>query len=285
MAEFQVPAGMVACTTFGSVTSETAQAWGDMRARAMEINLKNVLFQYVHGVLVDKARNEAVRQMLAHQNPKFEWLCYFDGDMLFDPRILEMLLATAYNDAKWADVIGGYCQLRGEPYLPTIDTGTGTWESWDANVGLAEVIRTGGACLLVKRHVFERMEYPWFGVRPVPRALDIMAELDNFARCKLDGKNPFAHMTEWQALLKAAAEDASRNRQVTDNTPGWEYSTVGEDSNFCDRSKALGFRIVVNTHAVCGHVDKKVIWPKDHIEAMKKMAQQRRLVAGITNGS
>lgn len=277
----EIPPGMVAITTFGSVRAETAQSLGDMRARAMELGLKNINWCMIHGGLVDKARNESVRQMLCHK-PKLEWLLFLDGDMVFGPALLELMLNTAFGTHKWADIVGGYAQLRGEPFLPTIDTGTGTWEFVDANTGVYEVIRTGGACALTKRHVYERMEYPWYGTRPTPRALDMLLEIDNFARCKLDGKNPFADMKEWDALLNAAAEEAGKQRTVTDGTPGWEYGVVGEDSNFADHAKALGFRIVVNTHAVLGHVDKKVISHDDMVQAKRKMEKQHRLLAGVT---
>ena len=85
------------------------------------------------------------------------------------------------------DVLGAYCPLRGSLALPTIDTGTGTWESWYPGSGVIEAMRTGAAFLLCKRHVFEKLQDPWFRMRVPARPIDFMAEVDNWARMKFDG--------------------------------------------------------------------------------------------------
>jgi hypothetical protein len=241
---------------------------------------------------VDKARNEAAKQMLANGNLKY--LMFFDADMNAHPDFIQRMLMTAFvqqwQDAQgnvwggtpWADVIGAWCPLRGAPYLPTIDTGTGTWEPTDTGDGPKEVIRTGAACVLMKRHVFERLEYPWYGVRPAPRAIDVFVEIDNFARCKMDGKNPLREHPAWDVLETAAKQDAatqrSRGQQGLANT----ISSVGEDSNFCDRVRAAGMRIVVNTDIVIEHMERRPITAADHNKAMRESERVVRLAAGIT---
>jgi hypothetical protein len=234
------------------------------------LNVHNLQWYVVPGHLVDKARNEAVQQMLADKDAA--WLWFIDADMQFDATIMDEIFATSFASCTWADIVGAWCPLRGEPYLPTIDTGTGTWESVAPRDGPKEVIRTGAACVLIKRRVYEKMQPPWYGVRPAPRALDVMYELDNFANIKFDGKNPLTKTKEWQQLLKCAAEEGGAQNS---------YSTVGEDSSFCDRAKALGFRIVVQTNAVCNHVDKRIIKPEDHLDAMKERRTRIRAAAGI----
>lgn len=277
----EVPAGVLAITTWGMIRAETAQALIDLRGYNDTQGIRNIHYTFVSGGLVDRARNEAARQMLM-ANPRREYLMFIDADMHFKPDIMAQILYTAYALCPWADAVGGYAQLRGAPYLPTIDTGTGTWESHDAGVGPREVIRTGSACILIKRHVFERMEFPWYGVRPAPRPLDMLAEVDNYARCKFDGKNPLYGDT-WFRLEKAAREDADgQRRNQTAQIPGGTMGSVGEDSNFCDRMKALGLRIVVQTDAVAEHVDIKVIGPQDHMEAIQKGEQYARLAIGLT---
>jgi glycosyltransferase involved in cell wall biosynthesis len=271
---------MVCITTHGTIQAETAEAFAEMRALAVAEGLKNVVWRFVHGGLVDKARNEAARNLLAHQ-PRLEWILFLDGDMLFEPQLVKQMLLTAYNEADWASIVGGYCQLRGTPNLPTIDTGTGTWEPIEAATGLYEAIRTGAACMLVKRIVFETLNFPWFGIRIVPRPLDALLEVDNYARCKLDGKNPFFEHEDWSKLLVAARQDAYNQRSVTDGVPGWEYHTVGEDSGLSDRAKAAGFRIVVNSNVIVGHVDKKVIRPEDLTKGMQEMRREMALAAGV----
>jgi hypothetical protein len=140
-----------------------------------------------------------------------------------------------------------------------------------------EVIRTGAACALIKRKVFETMEYPWYGTRPAPRAIDIITELDNYARIKFDGNNPFAECEEWDLLAQCAMEDAANRPR--DNVS--EYHTVGEDSNLCDKARALGFRIIVQTNAVCVHIDRKKITPQDHIKAMRERRKASDAAVGV----
>jgi hypothetical protein len=277
---FEAPAGMFCITTTGSVIDSTMQSYSDLRSFNDRNGLVNIVYQPIRATLVDKARNDAVRTMLANAN--LQYLIFLDGDMEWRPELVMQMLQTAYQQVPHADIVGGWCPLRGEPYLPTIDTGTGTWESTLPGQGPIEVIRTGGACLLIKRHVLEKMQAPWFGVRNSPRSLDTLLEFDNFARIKFDGRNPFTKLPEWAQLEGCAADEATRYRQAHPvDTAGSQFSSVGEDSNFADKCRALGFRIFVQTNVVCGHVDRKVIQPSDHIDAMKKLRRQENLACGI----
>jgi hypothetical protein len=269
--QIAIPPGMVCITTHGHIAGQTAQMWSDMRSHAEKNGLHNVLWAIVPGTLVEKARNDAVRQMLGAQG---QWLLYIDGDMTFTPDSLQRILVTAYGSHPWADCVGGYCSLRGELALPTMDTGTGTWESIYPGRGVVEVMRTGAAFLLVKRHVFDRLREPWFRVRQPMRVLDAIAEIDNFARIKMDGRNLLRNLPgrPWETLETLAAQEAT-----TDFHPG----EVGEDSGFCDRVKLAGFRIVVDTNIEVGHLDTKVVNWKTHQEAMDKLALQWRQAVGV----
>lgn len=280
-----VPPGALAVTTWGMLTVETSAALVEMRGFNERSGIKDVLYTFVAGGLVDRTRNESVRQMLMARlaGQPLGWIVFLDADATFQPDVLDKLLHTAYALVPWADAVGAWCPLRGKPFLPTIDTGTGTWEPHDVNCGPLEVIRTGAHCILIKRHVYERMAFPWYGVRPAPRALDVMTEMDNYARCKLDGKNPLRETTAWAQLEKAAAEDAQMQHMRGHNTRIEQLSAVGEDSNFADKMRALGFRIVVNTDIVTGHVDRKVIGWEDHRDAMAEIRANQRLVQGVTS--
>ena len=189
----QVPAGLFVCTTYGSIKQQTAQAIWELRSYSEKQGLINVGWAMVPGALVEKARNDAVRTMLnSFRDPngvsQAQWICFCDADMVPAPQALHQLLSTAYGSHPWADVVGAYCNLRGDLALPTIDTGTGTWESHFPGRGVLEVIRTGAAFVLCKRHVFDRIPAPWFRIRVPARPLDFMAEVDNWARMKLNGK-------------------------------------------------------------------------------------------------
>ena len=276
----QIPPGLFVVTTYGHITMDTAQCMLDMRGFNSAQGLNNIHYQLVPGSLVDKARNDSVRMLLG--NTAWQYLIFMDGDMTFAPDVVQQLLVTAYAQTPWADAVGAYCQLRGKPYLPTIDTGTGTWEPTDARIGPIEVIRTGAACILVKRHVFEKMEYPWYGIRASGRPLDTLMELDNYARCKMDGTNPLRDTPAWATLERCAQQDASAQRlNPAAQTPGGMYNVVGEDSNFADKMRGLGFRIVVQTDAVCGHLERNVITPEQHNEVMRAAELTTKQAVGI----
>ena len=273
--QFQVPTpGMVVVTTYGAVQSETVQALMEMRSYTEQNGVPAILWRMVGGALVDKARNEAVRMMLREN---CQWLLMADADMTWGKEHLLRLLQTAYATHPWADVVGAYCPLRGDLALPTIDTGTGTWESHFPGSGVLEVMRTGGAFLLTKRHVFERMPDPWFKMRvPYGRWVEMLADFDNVCRIKFDGRNPFrdGQPETWEKLERCVREDPS-------TVPGnFVPVEVGEDSGFCDAVKLAGMRIVVDTDTVCGHIDRKVIGPDDHKKAISQMKKDQRLMVG-----
>lgn len=272
--QIQIPPGILCVTTYGSIRQETAQALLELRSASEKNGLSNVAYVMMPGTLVEKARNEAVRQML---RAGAGWLCFVDGDMQFAPDSLHRLLATAYGELPHADVVGAYCPLRGDLALPTIDSGTGTWESWFPGSGVVEVMRTGAAFLLVKRHVFEGLKDPWFRMRVPARPVDFLAEVDNFLRCRFDGRNPLRGLpgAEWEKAEKAAQEDPS---VVAEQFVPVE---VGEDSGFCDRARNAGFRIFVNTDIVCGHVDTKITSWQDHKKALAQMETTNLQCVGV----
>lgn len=278
--QVEIPAGFVALTTWGQVTAESAQSLVDTVRYNEQQGLKNLHYSFVQGSLVDKARNEAATQMLRH--PAMKYVLFLDCDMIWAPNTIHGLLVTAFALSPWADLVGAWCPLRGKPYMPTIDPGSGTWESILPGNGPMEVIRTGSAAILVKRHVYEAMEAPWYGVRPAPRPLDVMTELDNYARCKFDGENPFRKLAEWDRLEMCARQDAQSQRgNAALQVPGGFFGSVGEDSNFCDKARALGFRVVVNTDIVVQHMEKRPITPEDHVAAMKENEKLARLAVGM----
>ena len=271
--QIQIPSGMVCVTTFGMITQQTTQCLLNARSFSEKQGLQNIQWLMIPGSLVEKARNEAVRQMLRAGHG---WLLFVDGDCTFDENAIIAMLQSAYGEMPAADAIGAWCPLRGELALPTIDTGTGTWESHYPGSGILPVMRTGGAFLLVKRHVFEAMKDPWFRMRVPARPMDFLGEVDNWLRIKFDGQNPFRNYGDyWQRAEKAAQDDPSI---VVENFVPVE---VGEDSGFCDRAKLAGFNLFVNTNIACGHVDQKVLNWGDHKRAMEDAAKWQRLACGL----
>lgn len=284
----EIPPGRICVTSYGSIQVETAESLLQMARHAEQIGLHAITWSFVSGTLVDRARNDAAIQFMQSAQPQEEWLWFIDGDMLFQPQLIEVMLKTAFIDLPQADILGGYCNLKGAPYLPTIDRGSGSWEAHDAKIGPVSVIRTGAACLLIKRHAFDRIKYPWFGVFPASEPLEMLAEVDGFARRHYDGRNPLVG-SEWDKLTEIAGGDSKKTkwattdggRSFTAGSPHARYSTVGEDSNFCDRAKAVGLNIFVQTDAVVHHIDRKVIGPDDHQRAINEGRESQRELIGV----
>lgn len=274
MTEISVPSGIVCTTHWGLVTAESAQCLSDTRSHCEEQGLKNVSWVMIAGALVDKARNEAVRGML---NSQAQWLLMIDADMVWPRESVLQLLSTAYGTHPQYDVLGAYCTLRGPLSLPTMDTGTGTWESHYPGQGVVSVMRTGAAFMLIKRHVAEKVPDPWFALRVPQKPLDSIAEVDNFCRTIFDGQNPFRGLPSqsWEAMEQAAATHHS-------NEGPWIPAEVGEDSSFCDRVKAAGFQIGVQTDIVTRHLDREYKDWTHHRRAMDEKTKQDRLLSGFT---
>lgn len=275
MSDLSIPAGMICTTTWGSVTGGMLKSWMEARSFSEKQGLVNCAWEVVPGTLVEKARNDAVRQALGRGA---QWLLMIDGDAQFAPEAILQLLQTAYGPLGAAmDVVGAYCTLKGDPALPTMDTGTGTWESLFPGEGPKEVMRTGAAFLLVKRHVFERLPDPWFRMRVPARPVDFMAEVDNWARMKCHGENPFRNLPGlvWERLEDLAKNDPSA-------TPGkFVPFEVGEDSGFCDRVRNAGMRIFVDTNVVVRHIDTTVRGPEDHKKFIEGQQRQHRQLCGL----
>lgn len=272
----EIPPGVCAVTTFGVIRQETVTSLLETRSFSEKQGLVNVQWIQFPGTLVEKARNDACRHLL--RNPAAQWLLFMDADMVWAPDNLLQMLQTAYVVAPAIDVLGAYCPLRGDLALPTIDTGTGMWESgWFPGQGPIDVMRTGAAFLLIKRHVLEALKDPWFRIRPQNRPIHFMAEVDNFARIKFDGKNPFRDLPNhaWERLEQCAVDDPSI---VAEQFIPIE---VGEDSGFCDRAKNAGFRIAVQTDIAIGHVDTRVLSWQHHKEALDKIATQALQCCGV----
>lgn len=256
----------------GTVTPQFAVALSNLRSYNDRTGFHNIEYKIQHAVLVENGRDSLVRHTL-EQN--YDYLLQIDADAApFDPAALQSLLQTAFIDYSHLDVVGGYCQLRGEPHLPTIDTGTGRWEEHYPGEGILPVIRTGAHFLLCKRSAFEGIVGPWFRSRQTVSPVRAMRELDSFARINYMGKNPLAQHEEWQNLLELASQQ-----------PREPVQSVGEDSSFCDLLRAHGKNIAVDTDLVVGHVTDKILLPQDFRDKMQQSLLQQKQLLGVAGTS
>jgi hypothetical protein len=224
-------------------------------------------YKRLPATLVESGRDAAIAHALQYN---YDAVLQIDADMSpFQPNAMAHLLEQLFVNVPAADAIGAYCNLKAPPFLPTIDTGTGTWENHYPGGGVTEVIRTGGAFLMAKTSAFRKFGPPWFRTKISNKPLDALVNVDNFARCKLSGKNPFYDSADWLSLMMTAREAG----------PG--ESGIGEDSGFCDRLRAAGGHIFVDTDIVVGHVGKEVIDWRKHKEAMDKREEVARQAVGV----
>lgn len=261
------------CTV--NLTGQVESAYADSILLAMQHcereGFKKLEWGTQNAMLVESGRDEAVHHALRNN---YDYIVQIDGDAAPLPvDVVPRLVYDAFIAKPESDMVGAYSQLKAPPYLPTIDTGTGTWETHFPGQGIVEVIRTGGHCFVLKTGVpgvgARRFGPPWFRTRQAMSPVRAMADVDNFARIKLDGRNPFSDTLEWGTLLAAARGNSP---MPTD---------VGEDSGFCDAMRAAGGRIFVDTDLVTGHITRKVIQWSDLKEAMDKRQRSVRLACGI----
>lgn len=267
-AQLKALRGMVAtvCTT-GTVEPSFSEHMTEMRAHAERSGFHSVEWRIVEAKLVESGRDEACAHALSEG---YEWIMQIDADAApFPPNALQVLLQNAYVDIPSASAVGAYANLKQPPYLPTIDTGTGTWEERYPGEGILRVIRTGGHFLLTKTSALRMFGPPWFRTRVAPTALRAMAEVDGYARQHFDGRNPLASVPEWNELRTHAS-----------NVPAQAHS-VGEDSGFCDALTAAGGEIYVNTDLVVGHVGKRVISAQDLRGAVMERRRLFSLACGV----
>lgn len=110
------------------------------------------------GSAIHGQRNRICRQ----RTPQDEWVFFMDDDMVLEPDTLVRLLA--HN----VPIVGGLYLTRHPPYISAAG-----WKNPDGTARLlsaddmhsgrlVEVDWVGTGCLLIRREVFEALEYPWF---------------------------------------------------------------------------------------------------------------------------
>jgi len=273
--ELRALPGLVATTiTSGIVQPEYAQALSDLRSVNDRAGFWAIEYRPFYALFVAIGRDAICAHALKHD---YKWILMVDADAApFPEESLLHMLRLGFIDIPWTDVISAYCQQKGSPFCPTIDTGTGTWERHFPGSGVLEVIRTGGHFLFIKQSALRRFGPPWFQPRTAPDAAETMADFDNLCRRNFDGHNPFSATPDYRRLEEEVVE--GERRRVSGEG---EANVVGEDSGFCDGLTAAGGRIAVDTSIVVGHIDKKIILPKDFKDAIEELERKKRLTVGV----
>lgn len=107
----------------------------------------DVTYDFRIRCLIYSARNKLSKRVI---DEDFDYLFFVDDDMTFKPDTLKKLI----SDDK--DVVTGLCFMRGKPHRPALYDKDCNYIDSIKN-GLFEVGYCGGACLLIKREVLERV--------------------------------------------------------------------------------------------------------------------------------
>lgn len=260
---------VAAISLTGSITPAFARCFMEMRSYMERNGMTKIEYEPgKYGLHLESARDDVCLHALKQG---YDWVLQVDADATFPPETLHRLLEQAFVNYPTCEAMGAYCQLKPYPHLPTIDTGTGTWEEHYPGEGVIPVIRTGAHCFLIKTAVFRRIgKPPWFRTRLTQAPVQAFREVDNFMRCRLDGRNPLNEHPEWETGMEAAIVASKQSP-----------ATVGEDSAFWDRCRAHDVQVLVDTDLMTGHVATKILQPSDYIEAVNKSRRLQQLALGV----
>lgn len=131
---------------------------------------------YTRGVDVSGNCNEIIRK--ATSNPKFEWVWILGDDHTFEQGTLLRLLEDLILNPD-IDVLVPHVLKRTPPWPPVVyshQDRDGYYVAADLpDKGLTRIHAAGSAGMLVRRHVLEALEDPWF--RPAPDAAGLNEDL------------------------------------------------------------------------------------------------------------
>ena len=194
----------------GMMTEQTFMSFIKWSNTCRQLGLEWTMETMTNESLISRARNTLVAKFLA--NPESTHLMFIDADIGWEPWHLLVLLNRD------VDVIGGLYPMKTLPVKWVVNGFDGAEEGPD---GLQEVSKTGTGFMLVKRHVFDKLNaHP--AVRPFNNDIGLPKELDQH--------------------LKTYYDTAVRENRY--------YS---EDWTFCENWRDLGGKIWVDKRVLLRH--------------------------------
>jgi hypothetical protein len=158
----------------GMLTESTFMSYIKWANTARQLGLDWTMETMTNESLISRARNTLVAKFL--NNPQSTHLMFIDADIGWEPWHLLVLLNRD------VDVIGGLYPMKSLPVKWVVNGFDGAETGPD---GLQEVSKTGTGFMLVKRHVFEKLnDHP--AVKPFNNDIGLPKELDQHLRTYYD---------------------------------------------------------------------------------------------------
>ena len=221
----------------GQLTESTFMSYIKWSNTARQLGLDWTIETMTNESLISRARNTLTAKFLV--NPDSTHLMFIDADIGWEPWHLLVMLNRD------VDVIGGLYPMKSLPIKWCVNGFEGAEEGPD---GLQEVTKTGTGFLLIKRHVFDKLNaHP--AVKPFMNDIGLPAEL-----------NP--HM-------KTYFDTAVRENRY--------YS---EDWTFCENWRDLGGKIWVDKRVLLKHTGTYVF----DYQAQNQLYQDLHNIA-VANGA
>jgi hypothetical protein len=194
----------------GMLTESTFMSYIKWSNAARQLGLDWTMETMTNESLISRARNTLTAKFL--NNKDSTHLMFIDADIGWEPWHLLVMLNRD------VDVIGGLYPMKSLPVKWCVNGFAGAEEGPD---GLQEVTKTGTGFLLIKRHVFEKLDaHP--AVKPFMNDIGLPAEL-----------NPY---------MKTYFDTAVRENRY--------YS---EDWTFCENWRDLGGKVWVDKRVLLKH--------------------------------
>ena len=203
------PLTVVFCLPGASFSGRFLQCWTELLAWCLRNGITPVISQkqscniyYVRNMCLGADVLRGAKQKPFDGKLRYDYIMWIDSDILFTPEHFGRLLA---HDA---DIVSGVYLMEDRKHFAAVQD----WDeqyfaehgcfrfltpaNLDGKEGLLEVAYTGMGFMLVKKGVFESMEYPWF--RPLRKqignAVDFTMEDGGF--CLFARERSFSPMVD-----------------------------------------------------------------------------------------
>jgi choline kinase len=216
--------------------------------------------------LPSRARNRAAAHFLRETTR--DYLFFIDSDIIFEKEHIDMMM-----ESDEPVLAGIYCK-KSKGIEPCINTLPGTPDTPCG--GYQEIARAGTGFLRIHRSVLEKMKET---IDPAEKARRISREKAvEIAKAGLSEDDYSEFLHHWNPD-ENTEDDRIARYYVNHGHDEWDFFPVGvvnkeylsEDWYFCDKARALGFKVMLDTRVQLRH-EGSAIFPLD--EVVEKLAAE-----------